>query len=809
MCLVSMVSVFGQLTREPNTTLKLPQAPAQKGYALQQVFGRTFSAPVALATPPGETNRLFIVEQAGRILVITNVTAATPTVLTFLDIRGRVLAGGEQGLLGLAFHPNYANNGFFYVYYTAPGPRFDRLSRFSVSSTNSNAANPNSEQIILNQADEASNHNAGDVHFGPDGYLYLSLGDEGDGGDSFHNSQRIDKDFFSGILRIDVDKRPGNLAPNPHSAVTANYLVPADNPFVGATAFNGVTLPDPSKVHTEFWAVGLRNPWRMAFDPLTGTLWCADVGQGTREEVDIIVKGGNYGWNYREGTIAYTGTPPAGFHPIEPVYDYSHSVGISITGGRVYRGNRLTQLYGAYIFSDYGSGRMWALRTNSLGKGVAQMLLTESGISAYGYDPSNGDILTCDVETGHIRRLVYSATSTGSPLPATLEETGAFSDMASLTPNAGIDPYELNLPFWSDGAIKKRWFSLPSTNSFLGFDPTNTWLTPTGGVWVKHFEMQMTNGEPASARRLETRFIVRTTDGVYGVTYRWTNETNAVLVPEEGMDEELVVNDGGTERRQVWHYPSRAECQACHTAAAGWVLGFNTPQLNREVTHGGFTGNQIEALVNAGYFSNAVSNVETYPRLSRPDDESVSQLQRVRSYLAANCSQCHRPGGPSQGYFDARFSTPVFNANLINGPLVDSKGDPANRTLAPNSIDHSMIFQKMSIRGPGQMPPIASNVPDPAGVALLSSFITGELAIDLNVSMTAGGEVELRFTRPGGRGIIIEATDALDAGSWSAVDDPSLPSPNPPFPATASDHVITVNQQSDGARYYRARLVGP
>jgi glucose/arabinose dehydrogenase/mono/diheme cytochrome c family protein len=846
--------VRAQLARVPNTTLQMPQNPATRPYVLQQQFGRSFSAPVALVTPPGETNRLFIVEKIGRISLITNLTAATPTVLTFLNITNKVNPDGEQGLLGLAFHPDYKDNGYFYIFYVTPGTRYDRLSRYTVSATDPNAADPTSEVILINQFDDYSNHNGGDLHFGPDGYLYVALGDEGDGGDTGRNSQRIDKDFFAGILRIDVDKRPGNLPANAHAAATTNYFVPADNPFVGATSFNGVALANPSRVRTEFWATGLRNPWRMSFDRDTGTLWCGDVGQGAREEIDIIVKGGNYGWNYREGTIRYTGTPPPGFVGIEPVYDYPRSAGVSVTGGLVYRGSRISQLYGAYLFADYGSGNFWALRLNESGKGVVQLLLTDVGIVAFGTDPSNGDVLVCDITDGRIRRLVYSTQSVGIPIPPTLAETGAFSDLASLTPEAGIVPYDLNLPFWSDGATKTRWFSIPDATNTFTFNATNTWLTPTGVVWIKHFDMQMTNGDAASKRRLETRFIVRNTNGIYGVTYRWTNETDAVLVPEGGFDEPLVITDGGTTRTQVWHYPSRSECLACHTSAAGWVLGWNTAQLNRDFTHTSVTTNQITALANAGYLSNAPEAPQAYHALAKPDDTTVSQEFRVRSYLFANCANCHRPGGPALANFDARISTPTDDANLINGALINSMGDPANRTLVPNLPEHSMILQRMSIRGPGQMPPIASNVPDEAGIDLLRSFITGDLTnrqtfsdwqvakfneplppeaaaesdpdndgavnfaeflANTNPTLStdfwaihatiSGGQIVLSYDIPQNRAVIIESADSIPP-TWTPVDHPDN---RLAFPVGGDSRAISDQISDNQMRIYRARLISP
>src|SRR6185369_6373883 len=304
-----------------------------------------------------------IVEQIGRIVVITNL--ASPTRTVFMDISSRVHFAGEEGMLGLAFHPGYLTNRYFFVDYVtwtngvSSSTRQDRLSRFEISPTNPNQGLANSEVILISQPDDFSNHNAGDLHFGTDGYLYVSLGDEGDANDTGANSQRIDKDFFSAMMRLDVDKLPGSLPPTPHPASSTNYAIPSDNPFIGATQFNGI--PTTGNIRTEFWAVGLRNPWRFSIDYVTGLIYCGDVGQGAREEVDIIAKGGNYGWNYREGYIQRpgSGAPPAGFSSIPPILDYARTpsgatnVGNSITGGVVYRGNRISQLNGAYIFGDY------------------------------------------------------------------------------------------------------------------------------------------------------------------------------------------------------------------------------------------------------------------------------------------------------------------------------------------------------------------------------------------------------------------------------------------------------------------------
>jgi len=735
-------------SRQPNTSLSVPQDPPLFGYQAVNAFpGLAFTRPVALVTQPGETNRLFVVEQAGRIFVITNL--ASPTKTLFLDISAHVDSYDEGGLLGMAFHPEWASNGRFFVCYTVSTNLpagyyfYDRLASFDINPANANAALSDSEQFLISQLDQASNHNAGDIHFGTDGYLYLSFGDEGGGGDPLRNSQSINKDFFSAILRIDVDRKPSSLEPNVHPAIHTNsqgqayYAIPPDNPFIGATSFNG-SIVNPATVRTEFWAVGLRNPWRMSFDPVTGLLYCADVGQLLYEEVNIIQGGNNYGWNFREGLHPYSGTVPQGVALRDPIIEYPHSngplitggvaQGISITGGIVYRGSRFSQLEGLYVFGDYGSGRIFALRYNPDTDQAEdfQQLTSATQPVAFGADPSNGDILIARLG-GTISRLIYSNDPVqGQPLPSLLSETGAFSDLATLAPHPGIIPYDLNLPFWSDYALKSRWFSIPNIDDTMTFSPDGNWLFPTGTVWIKHFGFEFTNGVPSSRRRLETRFLVKNDDGVHGFTYKWNPaQTDADLVPEGGSDETLTIYnpDGSVLREQLWSFPSRGACLQCHTSQGGYALGFNTVQLNRLHDYGSGPTNQIAALSNVGYFSAPVGDVSALPALSTPDDTGKSLEHRVRSYLQANCVQCHQPGGPSQGNWDARFATPTELAGLIDGPLVNTGGDPANRVLAPNDPVHSILLQKMSTRGPGQMPPLASEIADPAGMALLTEWI--------------------------------------------------------------------------------------
>lgn len=740
-----MSAAAGPLERVANTSLQMPLAPPVYGFTFTNALpGLVFTNPVCIASPPGETNRLFILEKRGRIIVVTNLAA--PTRALFLDLTARVTASDtvsdERGLLGLAFHPGYATNRLFFVFYTgnsnttAGSGLHNILARYEASPGNPHQALLASHTPLLVQFDQANNHNGGDLHFGPDGYLYVAVGDEGGGNDQWRNSQRIDKDYFAGILRLDVDKRPGSLPPNPHAAVTTNYAVPPDNPFVGATSFNGLPV-NSANVRTEFWAVGLRNPWRMSFDPVSGLLYAGDVGQSAREEINLISGGGNYGWNYWEGFLQRTNSAqiPAGFVHAPPLIDYPRSLGIAVTGGRVYRGQRFSQLHGAYVYADYGFGNIWALRHTGTNVTENQLMFTDpgGGVSAFGVDPSNGDLLYCDVQSGNngvIKRIVYTATPTGTPLPPTLVDTGVFTDPALLTPHAGIVPYDLNLPFWSDGADKQRWFSVPEVSRVIGFQPEGNWSFPTGTVWIKHFEIERTNGVPASAQRLETRVLVWNTNGGYGVTYRWGGSTtNATLVPEEGLGETLVVYDPGglVLRTQVWHYPGRAECLQCHNSVAGFALGFNSAQLHRDYDYNGTLTNQLLALSHAGYLDTNLTSVRTLRALAHPTNAAVSREYRVRSWLAANCVACHQPGGAQMSLWDARLHTPGPLTGLIDGALVDNLGNASNRVIVPGDLARSVLLERIATTGEGRMPPLASSVVDLEAVELIAAWITNDL----------------------------------------------------------------------------------
>lgn len=335
----------------------------------------SFTRPVDFQHAGDNSNRLFVVEQRGVISVFQN-DSETAEKKEFLKIENLVDdSGNEEGLLGLAFHPDYSNNGYFYVNYTATNPNRTVISRFSVSSSDPNQADASTELVLLEFDQPFSNHNGGQIAFGPDGYLYIAVGDGGSGGDPRGNGQNRST-LLGSMLRIDVDKREGSK----------NYAIPEDNPFANNT----------EGFREEIYAYGLRNPWRFSFDSENGQLWVGDVGQNKYEEVDIIKKGGNYGWNTMEGFHCFNSSNCDQGGMELPVWEYDRSQGdISITGGYVYHGPSVSQLEGLYIYADYVSGRIWSLNNNDPANPInTELLDADFPISAFGVD-QNQELFIC------------------------------------------------------------------------------------------------------------------------------------------------------------------------------------------------------------------------------------------------------------------------------------------------------------------------------------------------------------------------------------------------------------------------------
>ena len=357
-----------------------------------------FDKPTELVHSGDGTNRFFLTQQRGIIYVFNN-SPSVSTRKVFLDLSDRVSpSGSETGLLGLAFHPNYRTNGYFYVNYTGGSPLTSYIARYQVSTTNPDSAVKASEQILLTIPQPYSNHNGGKVAFGPDGYLYLGFGDGGSANDPGNRAQNR-AELLGKIHRIDVDRTEGSL----------QYAIPPTNPYYRNT--NGW--------REEIYAYGIRNPWRFSFDPATNRLWLGDVGQDTREEIDIVVSGGNYGWRLMEGFICNPVVNPtcqdtAGL--LRPVWDYPNAgADISITGGYVYRGVAIPSAVGKYFYADYGSGKTWALTYDGVNPPTNQLLTDEAYlISTFGVDQNN-ELYLCEYSTtsGRIRKLTGPANAVG------------------------------------------------------------------------------------------------------------------------------------------------------------------------------------------------------------------------------------------------------------------------------------------------------------------------------------------------------------------------------------------------------------
>lgn len=692
---------FGLQTRPLVSTLTFPtNNPQPLPLTPVNAFANlSFDEPTFLTAAPDQSNRIFVLEKRGRIRVFPNDPNVTQSTV-FLDISNKVESGGEQGMLGLAFSPSYAQDGQFYIYYSTGNPRRSVISRFQVSSGDPNRANPLSEEVILEVDQPFTNHNAGMICFGPDNMLYIALGDGGSGGDPFNNAQNRST-LLGNLLRIDP------------SAGTP-YGIPSDNPFVNVSGVRG-----------EIWAYGLRNPWRFSFDRQTGELWLGDVGQGDREEINIIVKGGNYGWRELEGKLQFqpTGnTPPSPF--IAPVLDYDRSIGNSVTGGYVYRGPTLSSLLGSYVYGDFASGRIFALVNTPQGILSNTEVANVANLSSFGEDQA-GELYAVSLN-GSIFRFTQSTPGNPGNFPQSLSATGLFKDLSTLTPSNGVIEYEVNSPLWSDGARKRRWMALPGQTKIV-FHPTNGWTFPNGAVIVKHFEILTNPSNPNVVKRLETRVLIKENNDWLGYTYRWNAQGSDAQLLTDRETETFVVLDPsapGGQRMQTWTYPSRTDCLTCHTAVDGRILGLRTRQTNRGFQYGPVFDNQLRAFNNVGLFTTNIGDVAQYEAMPSPSDANRDLEDRARSYLASNCAHCHQPGSTAPGTLDFRFGQPVGSLNLVGvRPNNGSLGLTDAFLIKASDKNSSVVWERMRRLDNNRMPPLGTSLVDSEGVDLIGRWI--------------------------------------------------------------------------------------
>jgi len=702
-------SPYGLDQRVTASGLTIPTTPPGGG------SGGTIGAvrPFPSLSQPGATslvaagdgsNRFFITDRNGVVRVFdmsSSVTQAT----TVVDLSSKVDDSiGEGAMLGLVFDPGFASNRYFYLSYveaaSGGSPRKVRVSRFRMNAVGGSVADPASETTVLVYDHPNIDHFGGWLGFGPDGMLYISTGDAGNA-----NLVQDTSTLFGKILRVQVGSNGG-------------YSVPAGNPIAG----------------NPMWAYGFRNPWRCSFDrdasTADGNLWCGDVGQASREEVNRIKKGANYGWPHYEGSLEYdnpTNRPYSDFEP--PILEYPHQAtgsgmsGGAVIGGFIYRGSAMPSMVGRYLFSDWTLTSLWAIQVDGSGNFVANTEVAtglEPGqIQAFGED-HNGELYAVTGFGDIFRFQETGGGGGGGPtMPATLSATGLFTDTAALTPAPFLIDYDVNAALWSDGASKRRWFVLPGSQT-ITFSANEAWSFPVGTITVKHFELPLAAG---GTTRLETRVMVHRTDGWVGFTYRWrADQQDADLLTTGATATYQTIEPvSNTPTTLTWTFPSQAQCLNCHTAATGRVLGLNTRQFNGNHTYAatGRSDNQLRTLNHIGIFSSDIGAADQYSAMPDPKGSAGTVETRARAYLDANCSICHRPGGPTPVNMDLRYATSLADMNIVG---VNAASGTA-RVAAGNHAQSELWQRANSSNASFRMPPLAVQMIDAEAVQLLSVWI--------------------------------------------------------------------------------------
>jgi uncharacterized repeat protein (TIGR03806 family) len=487
------------------------------------------------------------------------------------------------------------------------------------------------------------------------------------------------------MLRVDVDGGEP-------------YTIPADNPFV-----SGGGAP-------EIYAWGLRNPWRYSFDRETGALWVGDVGQDDWEEIDVVERGGNYGWSVKEGAHCYREESCDGPY-LDPVVEYPHSDGVSVTGGVVYRGEAVPSLAGVYLYADAYQSKVSGRLYDEEGIAAPELLSSFPGFPVHFAEDEAGEVYVVDF-AGSVVRMDLAGEPAPDTFPRLLSETGCVDPSDPTLPAPGVIPYGVNSPLWSDGADKGRWFAIPDgTTLSVNDDGSFTW--PVGSVTIKSFGF--------GDRLVETRLMMLHDDGTWaGYSYAWNETgTDAELLPAD----KTVEVDGHT-----WTYPSRSQCLQCHTGAAGRVLGLRLDQLNGPLVYELGQANQLTTLDHIGVFAESPGAAADLSALPTPDGDG-SVEEKARAYLDSNCAMCHRPEGTGGGGLDLRYGIPLADTRTCGeAPVHGDLGVSGATVLSPGEPARSVLSLRMHTLLAQRMPQVGSEVVDDQGLATIDAWIEGVAA---------------------------------------------------------------------------------
>jgi putative heme-binding domain-containing protein len=706
--------------RVPWTTSHIHGSPdPPKPFVAQRIYGGvTFDKPTEIEYDPVSKCWLTL-EQWGKLFALRHDDPAAKPVLC-ADLKTKY--PNLDYLYGLALHPRYAENHAVFLCYTLGADIDDatKVSRFQMkrdAASGLPVLDLASEQVIFTW--RSGGHNGANLQFGPDGMLYISTGDAASPSppDPFNTGQDV-SDLLSSILRIDVD----------HADPGRAYAIPKDNPFVGQMVDSAEHKPKPAR--SEIWAYGLRNPWKMSFDRATGRLWCADVGWELWESVDLIERGGNYGWSAVEASQPVRADAPKGPTPIRPpVVAHSHDEAASITGGYVYHGKKFPELEGAYIYGDWATGKIWALWYD--GKQVTrhdEIADTHHKIVTFGQD-ADGEIIYADYnDAAGLYALQHNPAPKTEKFPTKLSETGLFKGYVhEQEPADGVYPFEISLPmspnYWS---ITKHWIAIPSNETI---QTKVTTIEDKGNtkaeyqlIWPKDSVLVKTIMSPLIERYGPEETQILHFDGVIwnAYTFRWNEKrTDADLVPARGEES---VFDGqnkdiyrGEAKKMSWHFSSRAECMRCHNPWCGTALAFQPAQLRSDFK------DQIRLLEDLRLVDNHFVDQSS---LALTGAEFSNIADRARSYLHANCSHCHRQnaGGAVNMMLNAELLL-AQTRTLGVTPQQGGMGLPNGKLIDPGNPWNSVICVRMATEGAGHMPIVGPTLVDVRGLMLIEDWI--------------------------------------------------------------------------------------